>query len=72
LRRRSEPSAEVLDLFWGWLGSEDGVLGAETAVARLQDMSLSEDREGAIGEGPDSLAWKEFAKALGVGPFERW
>ena len=27
-------------------------------------MSLDENRDGAVGEGPDSLVWKEFAKGL--------
>ena len=35
-------------------------------------MSPAEDREGAIGEGPDFVDWKGFAKALGASPFERW
>ena len=67
----AEPSPEVLDLFWEYLGGGDE-LEAEATLRRLQDMSLAEDREGAIGEGPDFVDWKSFAKALGVGPFERW
>ena len=42
-------------------------------LARMRgQMSLAEDREGAIGEGPDFVDWKSFAKALGAAPFERW
>lgn len=70
----SIPSQEGLDLAWEWLsgGSDttDGLL-AKHMLKRLQDMSASEDREGAIGEGPDSVTWKEFADALGVSHSER-
>ena len=47
-------------------------LDAAACIARLQEMSLDENRDGAVGEGPDSLVWKEFAKGLGAAPFERW
>ena len=68
------PSAEALDALWDWLcsGEELEEVDAATALRRLQDMSLSEDRDGAIGEGPDFVDWKSFAKALGAAPFERW
>ena len=70
----AEPSAEALDALWGWLcdGEASDAVDAATALKRLQDMSLADDREGAIGEGPDFVDWKSFAKALGAAPFERW
>ena len=69
-----KPSSEAVDAFWAWLcnGESCDELDAATALQRLQDMSLAENREGAIGEGPDMIVWKEFAKALGAAPFERW
>ena len=69
------PSAEAVEAFWQFLveGSGDGAaLSFATMRARLQDMSLDENRDGAIGEGPDFVDWKSFAKALGAAPFERW
>ena len=68
------PSAEALDALWSWLcdGEARDELAATDALRRFQDMAPDEDRGGAIGEGPDSVAWKPFALALGVGPFERW
>lgn len=69
----AELSAEALDALWAALGGGDE-LEAATMVAGLQALSLLEgdEREGVIGEGPDSLVWKEFAKGLGVAPFERF
>ena len=69
------PSDEALASLWSWLCDGDPQrtdLDAATVVRRLQDMSLATDREGAIGEGPDYVDWKSFAKALGAAPFERW
>lgn len=68
------PSDEAVAEFWSWLcdGDERETLAAETVLRRLKDMSAEPDDEGAIGEGPDAVAWKEFAKALGAAPFERW
>jgi len=68
------PSAEAVDAFWQYLveGSDSSELSVGTMRARLQDMSLEENRDGAIGEGPDSVVWKGFALALGVKPFDRW
>ena len=43
-----------------------------TPSARHQTMSLDANKEGAIGEGPDSLVWKEFALGLGCKPFDRF
>jgi len=70
----SQPSAEALDLLWEWLcdGKECAEVEAEAVVRRFQEMSLDENRAGAIGEGPDMLVWKEFAKGLGAAPFERF
>lgn len=61
-----------MDAFWAWLAGGEDELGVEQALKRLQDMSLAENKEGALGEGPDMLVWKEFAKGLGAAPFERW
>lgn len=71
------PSAEAFDLFWAWLSGGIDARPAEelepmAVLKRLQDMSLDENREGAIGEGPDSVDWKGFAKALGISPLDRW
>ena len=69
------PSAEALDVFWSWLSEADPTceeLEASVMLRRLQDMNPDENREGAIGEGPDFVDWKSFAKALGAAPFERW
>ena len=68
-------SEELLDSLWSWLNQDaaDAMsIEASTFVRRLQDLSLAEDRDGVIGEGPDSLVWKEFAKGLGAAPFERF
>ena len=68
-------SAEALDVFWSWLSEADPTceeLEASVMLRRLQDMNPDENREGAIGEGPDFVDWKSFAKALGAAPFERW
>merc|ERR1712032_1785095 len=62
----------VLDAFWSWLAGESSSLSASRMRERLQDMSLDPNRDGAVGEGPDSVDWKSFAKALGAPPFERW
>ena len=68
------PSAEALDALWAYLcdDTEADELEATVALKRLQDMSLAEDRAGVLGEGPDFVDWKSFAKALGAAPFERW
>ena len=69
------PSPEAVAAFWAWLcdgDAERDEVDAATALRRLQDMSPDEDRSGAIGEGPDFVDWKNFAKALGAAPFERW
>ena len=66
---------EAVDALWQFLADgadSDGVLSAAHMRRRLQDMSLDSNREGAIGEGPDAIAWKEFAKALGAKPFDRF
>ena len=61
-----------------WEEAPGDVMGADgeedpaDVLARLQDMQSGEDRAGAIGEGPDFVDWKSFAKALGAQPFERW
>lgn len=68
-------ASEALDLLWAWLsGGEPSAteLKAGAILQRLQDMSPEEDRDGSIGEGPDSVDWKGFAHALGVDPRERW
>jgi len=63
---------ETIEVMWSWLADGSETLEPMQAVRRLQDMSLDANREGAIGEGPDSIDWKTFAKALGAKPFERW
>jgi hypothetical protein len=65
-------ASETVELFWSWLADGSDTLDAQQAVQRLQDMSPDENREGAIGEGPDSVDWKTFARALGAAPFDRW
>jgi len=62
----------VLDTFWSWLAGDESTVSLGRVRERLQDMSLDANREGSIGEGPDSVDWKSFAKALGAPPFERW
>lgn len=71
--KEADPSREAVDLFWAWLcnGPDDTELVPSQILKRLQDMSQDEDRDGAIGEGPDSVDWQAFAKALGVDPSER-
>lgn len=69
------PSAEAVDAFWQFLvegSSASSELSFDTMRARLQDMSLDENRDGAVGEGPDSVVWKGFALALGCKPFDRF
>lgn len=70
----SPPAPETLDALWAYLTEAVGAesLAAADARRRLQDMSPDEDRAGAIGEGPDFVDWKGFARALGAPPFERW
>ncbi|KAL1521305.1 hypothetical protein AB1Y20_020974 [Prymnesium parvum] len=63
---------ETLDSFWAYLAEGSETITLQTMVQRLQDMSPDENRDGAIGEGPDALDWKAFAKGLGVSPFEKW
>ena len=74
IKEDDAPSDEAIASLWSWLcdGEERDDLDAATVLRRLQDMSLVTDREGAIGEGPDYVDWKSFAKALGAAPFERW
>merc|ERR1712087_104008 len=69
---QAKPSAEALDVLWKFLAADATSLSVETIRARLQDMSTDAERDGAIGEGPDFVVWKDFAKALGAPPFERW
>ena len=66
------PEPETLTAFWDFLADGANSLDVHAAVQRLQEMSLDANREGAIGEGPDSLDWKSFAKGLGAPPFEKW
>jgi len=66
------PSVEAIEAFWTYLANDAEELEVTSALSRLQDMSLDENRAGAIGEGPDFVDWKGFAKALGAAPFERW
>lgn len=70
----AELSDEAIDALWSYLCDGDAAeaVDAASALKRLQDMSPDEDREGVIGEGPDFVDWKNFAKALGAAPFERW
>ena len=75
----AEPSPEAVEAFWAYLcgGEAADELEATTALARLQamvttDERLDPERKGTIGEGPDFVPWKDFAKALGASPFERW
>ena len=75
----AEPSPESVEALWAWLcgGEAADELEATQALSRLQDMSatdekLDPERAGSIGEGPDFVSWKDFAKALGAAPFDRW
>ena len=72
--KEPEIPAETLDALWAFFcdDASTDALPASAMVQRLQSLSLDENREGAIGEGPDSLVWKEFAKGLGAAPFERF
>ena len=65
-------SAGALETIWSYLAGGEETLSAGRMIGRLQEMSLAEDRHGAVGEGPDSIDWKEFAKGLGAPPFERF
>ena len=67
------PSDEAIDLFWEKLAGADAeTLSFASMRESLQGMSLDENREGAIGEGPDMLVWKEFATGMGCKPFDRF
>jgi len=74
----SEPSAEAVDALWLYLCGDTAAeeLEAAQALRRIQEMAPDTDsdpeRSGAIGEGPDFVDWKNFAKALGAAPFERF
>ena len=68
----AELADATVDALWEFLAGGSAELDAAACIARLQEMSLDENRDGAVGEGPDSLVWKEFAKGLGAAPFERW
>ena len=67
-----ELEPETLAVLWMYLADGAETLSVQEAVRRLQDMSLDENRDGAVGEGPDMLDWKAFAKGLGALPFEKW
>lgn len=67
-----KPSQEALTAFWAFLVESADTLSLEQMRRRLQSMSLDENKEGAVGEGPDSIDWKSFAIALGAAPFEKW
>ena len=77
----SEPMDSTVDALWRFLSGPAVWEAGEGAAApteldsadvlrRLQDMSADASGDGAIGEGPDSVVWKEFAAALGAAPFE--
>ena len=68
----AELADATVDALWEFLAGGSAELDAAACIARLQEMSLDENRDGAVGEGPDSLVWKEFAKGLGAAAFERW
>ncbi|EOD28676.1 hypothetical protein EMIHUDRAFT_234836 [Emiliania huxleyi CCMP1516] len=50
------------DALWAWLAGDGDALTPEGARTRLQAMAEDPQAEGAVGEGPDHLVWKEFAK----------
>ena len=64
----AELADATVDALWEFLAAGSAELDAAACIARLQEMSLDENRDGAVGEGPDSLVWKEFAKGLGAAP----
>lgn len=66
----AELSAKAVDAFWEYLANGAEVLEPSIMRSRLQALSEDSEGEGAVGEGPDGLVWKEFAKGLGVKPFE--
>jgi len=75
--KEAELPAQALDALWAFLCDGDAQcaeLSASAMLQRLQSMSLLEgiERAGAIGQGPDSIVWNEFAKGLGAAPFERF
>jgi len=58
------------DALWAWLAGDGDALTPEGARTRLQAMAEDPQAEGAVGEGPDHLVWKEFAKDAARGG--RW
>ena len=75
--KEAELPAQALDALWAFLCDGDAQcaeLSATAMLKRLQSLSLLEgiERAGAIGLGPDSIVWNEFAKGFGAAPFERF
>ena len=68
---QAQLSDEAVGEMWAWLTDGADTLTVAMARARFQAMSLdTANPEGAVGEGPDSIVWKEFATAFGVVPTE--
>lgn len=66
-------SDEAVELLWETLAGGETTLTYARMREILQGMSLDEaNPDGAIGEGPDSLVWKEFAMGMGCKPFDRF
>lgn len=63
---------ETIAALWVYLAEGSESLLLQDAIRRFQDMSPDENRAGAVGDGPDSLDWKAFAKGLGAKPFDKW
>jgi len=66
----AELSDAAVDALWAYVADGADALAPAAMCARLQAMAEDPNGDGAIGEGPDSLVWKEFAMGLGAKPFE--
>jgi hypothetical protein len=71
INQNEAPAVEAIDLLWAWLSGGPDAPPAEelepsAILRRLQDMSIEENRDGAIGEGPDAVDWRGFVTAFGI------
>jgi hypothetical protein len=66
----AELSPAAVDALWEYVAHGAEELAPAAMRARLQALAEEAGGNGAVGEGPDSLVWKEFAKGLGAKPFE--
>ena len=61
-------SEEAIDALWNVLAGNDPQLDLADAVSQFQRINSDEDREGSVGQGPDSVSWRDFCAALGSNP----